>query len=86
MINTFSVHPIGVENAPAIVHVDVIKKLPICQNECPKFHKLLTEFHKLTNVPILLNTSMNIKGEPICCTPYDAIKFYYLTGVDIFLL
>ena len=87
MINTFSVHPIGVENAPAIVHVDgTARPQFVKKNECPKFHKLLTEFHKLTNVPILLNTSMNIKGEPICCTPYDAIKFYYLTGVDMLFI
>jgi len=46
-----------------------------------KFYNLINEFYKITNIPILLNTSFNI-DEPIVCTPYDAFKTFYKSDLD----
>lgn len=51
-----------------------------------KFYKLINEFFKITKVPILLNTSFNVKGEPIVCLPNDAIRTFYSTGLDELVL
>ena len=52
----------------------------------PKFHKLIEEFHKLTGVPVLLNTSFNLNGEPIVLSPSDAIRTFYTCGLDYLVL
>ena len=69
--------------APAIVHIDNtcrIQSVDKIYNK--KFYKLIKEFKNLTRVPVLLNTSFNIKGEPIVCTPRDALRTFYSTGLD----
>ena len=48
-----------------------------------RFYKLIKEFYKISKVPIILNTSFNIKGEPIVCTPRDAIKTFFSSGLDV---
>ena len=50
------------------------------QNE--RLYTLLQEFHALTGVPVLLNTSFNVKGEPIVETPQDALECFLATGID----
>ena len=52
----------------------------------PRYYRLLKEFRELTGVGVVLNTSFNIKGEPIVCTPADAIRTFYGTGLDILVL
>jgi carbamoyltransferase len=54
------------------------------QNE--RLYRLLQEFDKLTGVPVLLNTSFNVKGEPIVETPEDAINCFLATGIDYLAL
>lgn len=68
---------------PAVIHVDntcrvqtVKKKMNI------KFYKLIEEFYKITNIPVLLNTSFNVKGQPIVNTPEQAIKTFLSTNID----
>jgi len=87
MINTFRVTPLTKEAAPAIVHIDETARPQfLVKEQNPLFHSLLEEFHKLSKVPIFLNTSMNIKGEPMCCSPIDAINFYFATDVDVLVM
>ncbi len=47
------------------------------------FYKLIEEFYKLTGVPVLVNTSFNVRGEPIVCTPSDAYNCFMGTDLDI---
>ena len=69
--------------APSIVHVDNTCRLQsVSKIHNARFYRLINEFYKITNVPILLNTSFNIKGEPIVCSPSDAIRTFYATGID----
>ena len=51
-----------------------------------KFHRLINNFFKFTDVPILLNTSFNVKGEPIICNPTDAIRCFYSCGLDALVM
>ena len=73
--------------APAIVHVDNTSRVQsVSKRYNLKFYKLINEFFKVTKVPILLNTSFNVKGEPIVCSPNDAIRTFYSTGLDQLVL
>lgn len=67
---------------PAVVHVDgSARAQEVRQVDNPNFHRLISEFEKLTGVPILLNTSFN-DSEPIVCSPRDAIKTFLKTRID----
>ena len=52
----------------------------------PRFHELLSSFGKATGVPVLVNTSFNVRGEPIVCTPDDAIRCFLGTEMDTLVL
>ncbi len=52
----------------------------------PRFHALIDAFGKLSGVPVVLNTSFNIQGEPIVESPTDAIRCFYSTGLDALFL
>jgi len=71
---------------PAVVHKDGTSRIQIVSKESnPKYHKLLSEFHRLTGVPMILNTSFN-ENEPIVCTPLDAVRTFKKTKMDYLVL
>ena len=68
---------------PAITHVDYSARLQTVHHDTnPKMHKLLKEFKKVTNCPVLVNTSFNVRGEPIVNTPEDAYRCFMRTEMD----
>jgi carbamoyltransferase len=68
---------------PAIVHVDGTARVQTVRREHnERLYLLLKEFEALTGVPVLLNTSFNIRGEPIVESPADAMKCFLSTGID----
>ena len=72
---------------PAITHVDGSARLQTVREEInPRYHKLLTQFGKVSQAPVLLNTSFNIMGEPIVESPYHAIRCFFSTGLDLLIL
>jgi len=72
---------------PAVTHVDFSARLQTVDLEnCSAFHALLTEFHRRTGCPVLVNTSFNVRGEPIVCTPEDAYRCFATTGIDVLVL
>ncbi len=72
---------------PAVTHVDGSARVQtVTADQNPKFHKLLTAFHKRTGVPVLMNTSFNVKGEPIVNTPADAVRCFLNTQIDMLVL
>ena len=84
MINTFDVTDITEKDAPAIVHIDKTARPQFLTKEAnPLYHQLLYDFKKISGVPILMNTSMNIKGEPICRSPEDALNLFFATDIDV---
>ena len=52
----------------------------------PPYYDTIKEFGRLSGIPILINTSFNIRGEPIVCTPYDAYKCMMGTGIDYLVM
>ncbi|SVE02628.1 uncharacterized protein METZ01_LOCUS455482 [marine metagenome] len=54
----------------------------VTKNQNPRYYKMIQHFNELTSIPVVLNTSFNVKGEPIVCTPLDAIRCFYGTGLD----
>lgn len=72
---------------PAVTHVDNTGRVQtVNAKENPRYYKLIQEFEKLSGVPIVLNTSFNIRGEPIVCTPQDALKCFVATGMDYLIM
>ena len=72
---------------PAVTHVDGTARLQTVHQETnPRYHRLLKEFEKLSGVPVLLNTSFNVMGEPIVESPVDAIRCFFTTGLDYLVL
>lgn len=72
---------------PAVTHVDNSGRLQtVLKEENPVYYQLISEFKKITGVPVVLDTSFNIKGEPIVETPEDAIRCFLGTQIDILVL
>jgi carbamoyltransferase len=72
---------------PAVVHVDGTARVQMVREEhSERLHRLLKEFDAITGVPVLVNTSFNVKGEPIIETPDDAINCFLATGIDYLAL
>ena len=68
---------------PAVVHEDATGRLQsVTAERNPRYHALISEFHALTGVPVILNTSFNIMGKPILHTAEDAILMFYTSGLD----
>ena len=69
--------------APAVVHVDgTLRCQTVDAATNPRYHAMLRAFERRTGVPIVLNTSFNVKGEAIVCTPRDALRTFFATGID----
>ena len=74
-------------NVPAITHVDYSARLQTVHAETnPRFHALLSAFEAITECPLLINTSFNVRGEPIVCTPEDAYRCFMRTEMDMLVL
>lgn len=72
---------------PAVTHVDYSARLQtIDEVRNPRFHRLLEAFERLTGCPVLVNTSFNVRGEPIVCTPGDAYRCFLATDMDALVL
>ena len=72
---------------PAVTHIDGSGRLQTVEKTTnPKFYYLIKDFFKITSVPILINTSFNLNGEPIVCTPQDAIRTFNTSGLDMLVI
>ena len=68
---------------PAVTHVDYSARVQtVCAEDSPRYHALLSEFDRQTGCPVLVNTSFNVRGEPIVCTPEHAYQCFMRTGID----
>jgi len=72
---------------PGVVHVDgTARPQTVRADANPKFHALLKAFGRLSGHPVLINTSFNVQGEPVVCTPADALRCFGGTGLDVLVL
>jgi carbamoyltransferase len=81
------VRPDWIDKIPGIVHVDGTARVQTVRRETNEpLYNLLKEFDAITGVPVLINTSFNVKGEPIVETPEDAMRCFLTTGIDYLIL
>jgi carbamoyltransferase len=72
---------------PAVTHVDYSARVQtVGEDANPEFRRLLQAFHSKTGCPVLVNTSFNVRGEPIVCTPQDAYRCFMRTGMDLLVV
>jgi carbamoyltransferase len=74
-------------DVPAVTHVDGSARIQtVTRDTAPEFYDLLAEFERRTGCPVLINTSFNVRGEPIVCTPEDAYLCFMRTQMDVLVL
>ena len=85
----FGINKLNVKRSdiPAITHVDYSARIQTVHEDTnPKYYELLKEFKKITNCPVLVNTSFNVRGEPIVCSVKDAFNCFMGTNLDILVI
>jgi carbamoyltransferase len=83
MLFVYPVKPDKRDQVPAITHIDGTARVQTVTREAlPQYYKLIEAFERRRGVPMVLNTSFNIMGEPIVHTPADAVRCFYGTGMD----
>lgn len=87
MTCSFDVVPEKRQAIPAVVHVDDTARPQMVKRESnPRYYDLIMEFGELTGEYVILNTSFNVKGEPIVCHPREAFKCFFDTGMDVLIM
>jgi len=87
--NLFGIEKLNIPKSdiPAVTHVDFSARIQTIHSETnPRFYSLIDEFDKKSGCPILINTSFNVRGEPIVCTPEDAYRCFMRTEMDYLVL
>ena len=87
MLKVYRIRPEKLQTIPATAHVDGTGRVQTVSKEVnPRYYKLIDEFERITGVPVVLNTSFNVRGEPIVCTPQDAIECFLNTQIDYLVM
>ena len=82
----FGINKLNIKRSsiPAVTHVDYSARIQTVHQETnPKYYKLIKKFKNISDCPVLVNTSFNIRGEPIVCTVEDAFRCFMGTNLDI---
>jgi carbamoyltransferase len=84
MVFVYDVRPDKVDRIPAVRHVDGTARIQtINRSQNPAYYDLLRAFKDRTGVPVLINTSFNTRGEPVVCSPRDAVESFCSTPLDV---
>jgi carbamoyltransferase len=87
MLFVHQVRPDKAKRIPAVRHVDGTARIQTINHEqCPRYYDLLKAFQARTGVPVLVNTSFNTRGEPIVCTPRDAVECFWTSPLDALVI
>ena len=87
MLKSFDIKKRWIKKIPAVVHVDGTSRPQVVTRKYNAlYYELLNEFKKISGIPMVLNTSFNYAGEPIVCSPIDAIKTFYSTSLDALVI
>lgn len=87
MLFVAKVRPAWRARLPAVTHVDGTARLQTVRAEdCPLLWRLLNAFRELSGIPILLNTSLNVRGQPIACSPEEAMEVFERTDIDVLVV
>ncbi len=87
MLFVFDVHPHQAHRIPAVRHVDGTARVQtVTRDQHPRYYEVLRAFERRTGVPVLVNTSFNTRGEPIVCTPRDAVESFWTSPLDALVI
>ena len=87
MILTHTVKPEKRDIVPAITHADNSARIQTVDKSVnPRYWELINEFEKITGVAVVMNTSFNLRGEPIVCEPKDAVRTFFSSGLDFLVM
>ena len=87
MTITLNVNKDKIKTIPAVVHVDnTARPQLVTESKNKSLYNILTEYQKLSGIPVLINTSFNLHEEPIVCTPNDALRAFEQGAVDFLAL
>lgn len=87
MLFIYDVRPERAAQIPAVCHADRTARVQTVQRDThPRYHDLLKAFKALTGVPVLVNTSFNVRGEPVVCSPKDAVNAFFSTPLDALVI
>ena len=85
----FGIEKLNIQRSslPAITHVDYSARVQtVSKTTNPRYYKLISAFKRKTGCPTIVNTSFNVRGEPIVCTPQDAYRCFMRTEMDLLVL
>jgi len=75
------------QEIPSVAHIDNSSRVQtLTKDHNPRFYTLIEEFSKITGIPVVMNTSLNVKGEPIVETPEDAMKLFHESDVNLLVI
>ncbi|MBF0326575.1 MAG: hypothetical protein HQL42_16095 [Alphaproteobacteria bacterium] len=87
MERVLQARPRAAEQIPAVIHADGTGRVQmVTRQDNPLFHRLIESFRERTGVPVVLNTSFNVNGEPIVATAEDAIRTFFSSGIDALVI
>jgi carbamoyltransferase len=87
MLFVYNILPDKAGKIPAVRHVDGTARIQtINRSQHPAYYDLLKEFYNITGVPVLVNTSFNTRGEPVVCTPRDAVECFWTSPFDALVI
>ncbi|MFA6384964.1 MAG: carbamoyltransferase C-terminal domain-containing protein, partial [Candidatus Omnitrophota bacterium] len=75
------------DKIPEVVHVDGTCRPQVVEKETnPRFHSLISNYHRLSGMPVVINTSLNRRGEPMICSPQDALLMFKESGLEFLIM
>jgi carbamoyltransferase len=87
MLFVYDVRPEQADRIPAVRHIDGTARIQtVNQQQHPLYYDVLKAFQARTGVPVLVNTSFNTRGEPIVCTPRDAVECFWTSPLDALVI
>jgi carbamoyltransferase len=87
MLLTFKTKKEKADLIRAAIHVDETARVQeVLRETNPQYYALIEQFNNISGIPVILNTSLNDNGQPICLTPQDAVRTFYSTGIDALVL
>jgi carbamoyltransferase len=87
MTQTFAAKTLAAQKAPAIVHADGTSRLQsVHAAGNPLFHELISQAAKHTGIPMVLNTSLNAYNDPMACEPFQALRTFFTTGLEVLIM
>jgi len=87
MLFLYDVRPEKADRIPAVCHADLTARVQTVERETnPRYYDTLKAFEARTGVPILVNTSFNVRSEPVVCTPKDALNAFFSTPLDALVI